>query len=176
MRGTKFCTFMTAFAVLAGGAAPAATQTAQAVIVDNAGKRIGTANFRQGPSGVVFTVSVRGLTPGWHGIHFHAVGTCADHKTFTRSKGHITGGKARHGLLNGRGPHAGDLPNIWVGRDGAGRAQFYNDRIRVRGGRSALLDRDGTALVIHAKADDHRAQPIGGAGARVACGVVRAKK
>lgn len=170
---TLFAAFLIA---TAGAIAPAAAQRAQAVLINNAGKQTGTATFRQGPAGVVFTVSVRGLQPGWHGIHFHSVGSCADHKVFKKSKGHVTGGRDRHGLLNPRGPHAGDLPNIWVGRDGVGRAQFYNDRIRVRGGGSALLDRDGTALVIHAKADDHRAQPIGGAGARVACGVIKRRR
>lgn len=153
----------------------AADHGASAALINDKGRIIGQATFVAGPRGVVMTVRVRGLRPGWHGIHFHRVGTCADHKAFKKSSGHITGGAKRHGLLNPEGLHAGDLPNLWVGADGQGRAQFYNDRIRIKGGRAALLDRNGTALVIHAKADDHEAQPIGGAGARVACGVIKAK-
>ena len=37
----------------------------------------------------------------------------------------------------------------------------------------ALMDADGAALVIHANPDDYRTQPIGGAGDRVACAVIR---
>jgi Cu-Zn family superoxide dismutase len=40
-------------------------------------------------------------------------------------------------------------------------------------GDQGLKDRDGSALVIHANEDDHATQPIGGAGARVGCAVIK---
>jgi Cu-Zn family superoxide dismutase len=35
-----------------------------------------------------------------------------------------------------------------------------------------LLDANGSAIVVHAKADDHRTDPAGGSGDRIACGVI----
>jgi len=35
-----------------------------------------------------------------------------------------------------------------------------------------LIDGDGTAILVHSGEDDHLSQPIGGAGARVACGAI----
>ena len=46
--------------------------------------------------------------------------------------------------------------------------------LKGAGGRTALLDADGSAIVIHASPDDQATQPIGGSGARVACGVLKA--
>lgn len=39
-------------------------------------------------------------------------------------------------------------------------------------GPGAVLDAVGTAIVVHAKADDHRSQPSGDSGDRIACGVL----
>jgi Cu-Zn family superoxide dismutase len=38
-----------------------------------------------------------------------------------------------------------------------------------------LLDADGSALVVHAAADDQRTDPSGDSGARIACGVITAR-
>ena len=48
-------------------------------------------------------------------------------------------------------------------------------RLAEFGPGAALLDTDGSALVIHANPDDQSSQPIGGAGARVACGTIVAE-
>ena len=37
---------------------------------------------------------------------------------------------------------------------------------------TALMDADGSALIVHANADDGLTQPIGGAGERVACALI----
>ena len=81
---------------------------------------------------------------------------------------------ALHGLLNPDGNEAGDLPNLYVAADGTGTAELFSGYVSLSGKstRPALMDTDGSALVIHASPDDHKTQPIGGAGARVACGVI----
>ena len=73
-----------------------------------------------------------------------------------------------HGLLNPDGVHDGDLPNIYAAADGTAKAEIFTTLVELE----TLLDDDGSAVVIHAQPDDHLTQPIGGAGDRVACGVI----
>jgi superoxide dismutase, Cu-Zn family len=157
----------------AGGAAMAAQAGAR---LSGPSGQSGAATLREGSQGVVMRVELSGLTSGWHAIHFHEKGDCADPK-FTSAGGHINHATKRpHGLLNPQGPDFGDLPNVFVGADGTARAEVYSPLVSLKGaaGRPALLDADGSALVVHANADDQTSQPIGGAGDRVACGVIRA--
>jgi Cu-Zn family superoxide dismutase len=160
---------LTATAAL--GQAPATTPIKAAD-----GKVLGEAAFTDAPTGVLLQVKISGLTPGWHGMHFHAVGDCGDAK-FLNSGAHIqhAGMKMEHGLLNPKGPDMGDLPNIYVGADGTGQAQAFTTLVSWKGAgnRPALSDADGSALVFHANPDDGKTQPIGGAGDRVACAVVK---
>ena len=82
--------------------------------------------------------------------------------------------QAPTGLLNPEGPDDGDLPNIHAGEDGMVRAELFTGSARLaeNGPGQWLWDEDGSAVVIHASPDDHRSQPIGGAGDRVACAVI----
>ena len=157
------------------GAAQAAPGEAAATLAGAAGAG-GTATLREGPSGVLLHIAVNGLTPGWHAMHFHEKGDCSDPK-FQTAGAHINHAdpKAPHGLLNPGGPDFGDLPNIYVGADGAGQADAFSALVSLNGagGRPALLDTDGSSIVVHASPDDYTSQPIGGAGARIACGVVK---
>lgn len=146
---------------------------AAAEIINPAGEVIGKAAFEQAPSGVLIRVVVSGLTPGGHGIHLHSVGACSP--DFGAAKGHINPDGKAHGLRHPDGPDNGDLPNLYVGADGRAEAEFFTPRVTVSGGaQPALLDDDGSAVVIHEHPDDHMTQPIGGAGGRVGCGVVKA--
>ena len=160
-----------AFAAVAHAQAPF-----MATIKAPDGASIGAAVLTEAPTGVLMRVEVKGLTPGWHGMHFHEKGDCTDAK-FMNSGGHIQmeGMKTPHGLLNPQGPDFGDLPNLYVQADGTAKAEVFSTKVSLKGGsdRSNLLDADGSALVIHANPDDQTSQPIGGAGARVACGVIR---
>lgn len=154
-------------------AGPSTTEAeASAEIVSGSGDVIGTAGFVQGPHGVLMTISIGpgGLEPGWHGIHLHEKGDCSDIGTFTNSGGHHGKAEGRHGLMNPAGPEMGDLPNIWAGADGSAGYEAFSALFELAG----ALEGDGIALVIHANRDDHLTQPIGGAGPRVACGVVTA--
>ncbi|HET9159513.1 MAG TPA: superoxide dismutase family protein [Caulobacteraceae bacterium] len=130
----------------------------------------GRFSMTEAPTGVLITVEVQGLAPGWHGMHLHEKGDCSA-ADFTSAGGHMNHPttKKAHGLLNPGGPDFGDLPNIYVSADGSGKAEAFTTLVKM----SDLKDADGSAIVIHANKDDHSAQPIGGAGARVACGVIR---
>ena len=151
--------------------------TASASIVNSDGDVIGAVDFEQGPTGVLMTVTASGLTPGWHGIHLHAVGACTP--DFKAATGHITStDDALHGLKNpertaGKGDN-GDLPNLYAAADGTAQAEFFTSLVTVSGGTMpTLLDADGSTVIIHESPDDHVTQPIGGAGGRVGCGIIR---
>jgi len=147
-----------------------------AEIVGEGGKAIGSANLIDAPRGLLIRVEVSGLTPGWHGMHIHSVATCAD-AGFKASGGHVHGMGAAttiHGMLNQMQTDLGDLPNIFAGADGHAAAETFTPYLALgdASGRLNILDSDGSALIIHAAADDHQTQPIGGAGARVGCAAI----
>jgi Cu-Zn family superoxide dismutase len=74
---------------------------------------------------------------------------------------------------NPRGPHAGDLPNVTANTNGQMIVDMATSRVRLSSvGSGSLFDGDGTALVIHADADDQRTDPAGNSGERIACGVI----
>ncbi|WP_176475738.1 superoxide dismutase family protein [Halomonas salipaludis] len=149
--------------------------TASVEFVDNHGEVVGEGTIDQGPAGVVLNFSIDGLDEGWKAIHIHGVGTCEDHEEgFQASGGHLNPDDSEHGFLNPDGPDAGDLPNFYVHSDGSAMVEMFNERASLDGSVGGnMLDDDGSALVIHENPDDHMSQPIGGAGARVACGVVQ---
>jgi Cu-Zn family superoxide dismutase len=161
------CLFLTSHAF-------ADTHKAKSVIINNAGETIGEAVYTQGTQGVLIEVMVSNLPPGKHGMHFHEVGTCADHDHFKSAKGHIAPDGKPHGYTNPDGPHAGNLPNLIIHDDGTAHVELYSGLVSLHGNKNqpALLDDDGSTLMIHINEDDHLTQPIGGAGARIACGVI----
>jgi Cu-Zn family superoxide dismutase len=151
------------------------TQAATAAISGGDGKALGTATLTEAPHGVLVRIELKGLTPGWHGLHFHEKGDCGA-PDFKSAGAHVhTTTAVVHGLLNPDGNDNGDLPNIFAGSDGAATAELFSPLVSLKGagGRPALLDADGSSIVVHASPDDYKSQPIGGAGARVACGVVK---
>lgn len=148
---------------------------ATANLKDKNGRSVGMATFDEVSDGVLVSVEVRGISPGLHAIHIHAVGKC-EGPTFTSAGGHFNPEQKKHGLKNPEGPHAGDMPNMYVAKDGVGRFEVLNDNITLKADRRSVFDADGSALVIHAGADDHITDPAGNAGARIACGVIVAPK
>lgn len=152
--------------------APPGWAGARGIFIDAAGSEIGEALFKEAPAGVLFRLDVTGLSPGWHGIHFHQVGDCSDGaEGFKKSGPHVDPGAREHGLLHEGGPEEGDLPNIFAAGDGRARAEIFRAGATL-GGEAGLIDQDGFAVIVHANADDHETQPIGGAGDRVACAAV----
>lgn len=140
---------------------------------DASGATRGSGLLWQDPLGVVHVdLQLVGLPPGAHGIHFHAAGRCDG--DFTSAGGHFNPANRKHGLSAPGGPHAGDAPNFTVGADGRARVRFTSDRVSLTGGMASLADADGSAMIVHATADDQMTDPSGNSGARIACGVVRA--
>lgn len=151
--------------------------------VDRNNRAVGYVALSESPAGqgVLMRVHLAGLTPGWHGIHLHQVGTCADYEDgFKASGGHVDPDEREHGLANADGPERADLPNIYAGSDGRATVEIFNSGVALRASEAAaanigphpLLDADGFAVVVHENPDDHVTQPIGGAGARVACAAI----
>lgn len=150
-------------------------ETATARLIDSAGDTIGTAIFQEfrenGDFAVRITLTAEGLPEGEHGIHIHEVGRC-DPPDFQSAGGHYNPAGSQHGLEDDDGPHAGDLPNLTVSADGSVTQELVNPRVRLAEGDAALLDEDGSALVIHEQRDDQQTDPSGDSGARIACGVL----
>ncbi|CAN5290800.1 hypothetical protein BH24ACT19_BH24ACT19_17610 [soil metagenome] len=150
--------------------------TATAELEDTDGNPVGNATFTEGPGGVVINVNLQpgqqGVEPGEHGIHIHETGEITP--DFEAAGGHFNPESAQHGFDNPEGPHAGDLENMIVNEDGSASYQTTAALVTLSGGQNALLDSDGSALVIHQSADDYQTDPAGESGDRVAAGVIRA--
>lgn len=148
---------------------------AHADLVDGTGKKVGTAEILQTPKGVKIAAEVQGLPAGKHGIHIHETGKC-DGPDFKTAGGHLNPEHKEHGFDNPKGSHAGDMPNLVVGSDGTGKLQYVDTGVVLKGtGANSLFKDGGTALVIHAKADDQKTNPSGASGDRIACGVITKK-
>lgn len=139
-------------------------------LIGTDGQQIGSGGITGGPHGILLRLEIAagGLSPGWHGLHLHQVGDCSDVGVFKKSGGHVGKVEGGHGLLNAAGPEGGDIPNIYAHADGSAGYEAFSTLTSF----SDLYDEDGAAIIIHANPDDHLTQPIGGAGPRVACGVI----
>jgi superoxide dismutase, Cu-Zn family len=153
--------------------AAAAAGPASAALIDSSGKEIGKATLTQTAAGVLVFIEAKGLPPGEHALHFHAKGSCDVATKFESAGAHYEPRDHQHGFATSGGPHAGDMPNQFVGADGALKAHVLNPNVTLGQGTASLFDADGSALVVHAKADDYKSQPAGNAGDRIACGVVK---
>ena len=151
---------------------PAVPETFEGTIKNAKGDPIGKLTIRDGANTLVMRIAIQagGLPPGWHGLHFHAVGDCTDPK-FMNAKAHVNHDQSKHGLLNPDGPDEGDLPNVYAAADGSANAEVTSET--PLNGEGGLKDGDGSALIVHANEDDHTSQPIGGAGDRIACAVIK---
>jgi Cu-Zn family superoxide dismutase len=153
-------------------AVPQSVTPAMTEIRTAAGALVARAMIWQARGGIEVRIQAAGLAPGHYGAHFHTVGRC-EGPAFASAGAHWNPTGRQHGSLNPQGHHLGDLPNLDVDAHGAGRLEFVIAGATTSGA-DGLLDADGTALVIHAAADDYRTDPSGNSGARQACGVFQA--
>ncbi len=139
---------------------------------DAEGRTVGTALVTPERTGVRVVLSASGIPAGVHGVHVHERGLCTA-PDFASAGGHFNPAGRQHGTANPAGPHAGDLPNLSVDASGRGALTAALRGAELRGtGASSLLRAGGTALVVHAAADDLASDPAGNSGARIACGVI----
>ena len=156
-------------AALALSAPASAADKAQATLKDPDGKEVGHATLFGTTGGVLISLNLTAVPAGERAFHIHAVGKCEPPK-FESAGPHFNPEEHQHGMMNPKGPHAGDMPNLHVPESGAVQIEVLNSTVALT--EASLLDTDGSAIVIHASADDYKTDPAGNAGDRIACGVI----
>jgi Cu-Zn family superoxide dismutase len=151
--------------------APRGPGVSQADLRDTSGRTLARASVSQVGDAVRVRIEAAGLAPGIYGAHVHSAGRC-DAPAFESAGPHWNPTGRQHGRDNPAGQHLGDLPNLMVGTDGRGSFEFTIPGAMLSGGPGPVLDDDGAAVVVHARADDYRTDPSGNSGARIACGVL----
>lgn len=154
-------------------AASPLTVTVNAINADGVGKPIGTIRAEDGKQGLVLTVALRGLAPGDHGFHVHENPNCGPKEKDGKPVAGLAAGSHYDPAKTGKhaGPsapgHLGDLPTLSADANGNANGRLIAPRLK-------LADLKGRSIVVHEGGDNYadNPKPLGGGGARIACGAV----
>lgn len=160
-------------------ACPMTAKPKSAMTVDlysDVGDKLGDAKLTENPDGVKIKLNVKGLTPGFHGLHIHEHAKC-EGPHFESAGNHFNPKDKKHGLLNPKGPHVGDLKNIEADKDGKVNVEITADGTTLLEGdkKDSLTENGGTSLIITSKQDDGMTQVSGDSGERIVCGKIKEK-
>jgi len=169
-------TKLAALALIFGAGLAMADTTVEVRMADakGVGPVIGQVSIAESPYGLVFAPALSGLPPGMHGFHLHQNASCDPKENDGKMVPALAAGghydptsSKRHDAPWGSG-HLGDLPPLFVDAQGNASQPVLAPRLK-------LADLSGRALMVHVGGDNHadHPAPLGGGGARMACGVIK---